>query len=840
MRRPILAFGVLSLVNAGLPALANPIDLGRETIRSILPEPRTESVPAYFGPAERAELDLRGGRYWRVLLETASESDAAAKVARAKAMLALGNTARVRETLAAVDGPAATRVLAEADTRDGDFASAIARLQPLLQADSTDALTRRQLGDVLEHVGDLEAAKAVYDGFREQDLLYQFRQNPDAFEDADELVAIARGLDRLATLSGSYRESPELHDELLAMFVRAYDIVDRGNPNAHVAAAEFLFARSDGKAAAEELQAALTANLRNRDALLLLGKMRLDSWDFENAAKVAAELRKLDFDSREADLIDARSLLLQRQPGRAMPFVQRVLDARPDDVEALGLLAAAHAARLEMDETAELLARVEELDPGNATAHFDVGKQLATQRQYDRAAEALREAVARAPWWMQPRNELGLLYTQSGEEQAAIVTLREAIRLDPFNAETRNYLGLLEELSTYASLPSEHFVFRHDDDGTTAAADGLTNELMADWLDPMHEDLAEIYGWAPEKPTEIQLFPTHDRFSVRIAGDPYVGTVGACTGPIIAMVAPRKEGETLGAYDAARVLRHEYTHTITLGATGNRIWHWMTEGLATREEQAPPRQGYLDLLTAATLGGELFPIEELTWGFVRPRKPTDRSQAYAQSWYVCEYIAERWGEEKLMEFMAASGRGLTEREGLDEVFGISPSEFDEAFGKWMTEQVTAWGRDRSSSIAYAAAVGEGDRAISSRDWPAAIAAYEKARQIRPLDEPPLRRLAGLYLVPDIDNKAKAAEMLMAVAIRSTDDYRFAARASRVYAELGETGKAVEAAWLAVRCAPADPAAHRILLAAAEAAGDEELAAKQRERIERLTTAVDAQ
>ena len=187
-----------------------------------------------------------------------------------------------------------------------------------------------------------------------------------------------------------------------------------------------------------------------------------------------------------------------------------------------------------------------------------------------------------------------------------------------------------------------------------------------------------------------------------------------------------------------------------------------------------------------------------------------------------------------MEFMAASGRGLTEREGLAEVFDLSPSAFDEAFSNWMAEQVASWGRDRSSSMLYAAAVGEGDRAIASRDWPAAIAAYEKARQIRPLDEPPLRRLAGLYLVPDINNQEKAAEMLMAVAVRSTDDYRFAARASRVYVQLEEHDKALEAAWLAVRCAPADPAAHRILLAAAEAAGDGDLAAKQRERIERLT------
>ena len=37
----------------------------------------------------------------------------------------------------------------------------------------------------------------------------------------------------------------------------------------------------------------------------------------------------------------------------------------------------------------------------------------------------------------------------------------------------------------------------------------------------------------------------------------------------------------------SQVLRHEYSHTITLAATDNRIAHWMTEGLAVWEEQTP-------------------------------------------------------------------------------------------------------------------------------------------------------------------------------------------------------------------------------------------------------------
>ncbi len=330
------------------------------------------------------------------------------------------------------------------------------------------------------------------------------------------------------------------------------------------------------------------------------------------------------------------------------------------------------------------------------------------------------------------------------------------------------------------------------------------------------------------------MFPTHDRFSVRVAGDPYVGTVGASTGPVIALVTPREGRGTLGTYDWARVMRHEYVHTITLGATGNRIWHWMTEGLAVREEQAPPRQTYLDLLTQATLTGGLFPIEEMTWGFVKPKKATDRSQAYAQSWYACEYIAERWGEEQLTAMIAASGEGQTERQALDSVLQISPEQFDADFAGWMGGKLVEWGRDPAATGKYVNVMRAGESALGQRDWPAAVRAFEEAHQVRPEDEEPMRRLAGLFLHPDINRPADAAEMLMELAIRSADDNRFAKRAARLFMDQDEANKALAAAWLGVRCGPYDREAHQILLDAAEATGDESLAAKQRQRVGLLT------
>ena len=65
------------------------------------------------------------------------------------------------------------------------------------------------------------------------------------------------------------------------------------------------------------------------------------------------------------------------------------------------------------------------------------------------------------------------------------------------------------------------------------------------------------------------------------------------------MEVPRegRKSEHLGLFLWPRVLQHEYTHTITLAQTGNRIPHWLTEAAAVSMEQAP--RDYDDCMTLA-------------------------------------------------------------------------------------------------------------------------------------------------------------------------------------------------------------------------------------------------
>jgi tetratricopeptide (TPR) repeat protein len=804
-------FLTAAIVGSTSVAIAGPVDVAGQVALRLAPEPRPETVriPEYFDDIDVARLDLEAGRFRRVVWELPAD---AAPALRAEALLALGNHDEARRL--ADDATLAGRV--ELDRLE--YADAVELFEQAIERDPDAIAPRRYLGLALEGLGQTGAAIDAYRWFQEQGFTRRFANSPDSepFDNAHDLVHIASAVDRLATLTLAYRTEPDLHDEVLAMLVWAYDTIDRDHVPARVAAASFLFERSDFKAALEELEAALAIRPTDPNGLALLGQLHLDRFGFQEAQAVVHALRHTDPASREADLIEARSLLLQRQPDRAEPVVRRQLDRDPSDVRALGLLAASKAMRLDQDAADVLIAEAESIRPGDAVALFQVGEQLAVTRQYDAAAATLSQVVERAPWWTAARNELAHVYVQAGQEQLAILELREARQLDLFNAESKNYLQLLEEMAGYASQETEHFIIRHDDSDQGHEGDAFVADLMAGWLDGMHDDVAGEYGWEPDVPTQIQIFPTHDRFSVRVAGDPYVGTVAACTGPVIAMVAPRDGEEALGTYDWARVMRHEYAHTITLGKTDNRVWHWLTEGLAVRSERAPLSQDQLNLLSQVTLDDALFGIEDLTWGFVRPRKPTDRSQAYFQSWMVCEFWVERHGEEVVSEILDACRRGLTERQALAELFNTTPAEFDGEFKQWMQAKVASWGHDPETSIAYGDQIQLGEAAVRQRDWPAAVEAFETAAELRPLDEGPAKRLAGLYLIQK--DAASAANKLMWLAQRTTRDPRFAARAARLYLDLDQPAKALEAATLALHGNSYDEATRELFQAAVAANG----------------------
>jgi tetratricopeptide (TPR) repeat protein len=445
----------------------------------------------------------------------------------------------------------------------------------------------------------MDAARTAFDWFMvdPQDFLAKWQTNKDkGFENAEEVTYIGRAIDRWATLTGAYKDLPRLHDTVLNIFVRAYDVIDRQYWPAHLAAAEYYLSHDNSTQAIAELTDAAPINENDAQIASLFGKIAVSQWNFDSADAMTNQLREVDARSVDADLLEARNLLQQRRPSDALLSLRQLLKKQPNHVEGLGLLAATYALQLKDDRCDEIIKQVEKLDADNASAYLEVAEQLGAMRQYPRAIKMYKVAIERAPWWTAARNGLGLLYTQSGDEDDAKLTLDAAHTLDPFNLRTTNYLRLLDELQKFERKETDHFVVMYD-----PKIDPIIPEYFSEYLESVNTQVCKTFNTQPAVKTYIEVFPTHDAFSVRTTGSPWIGTVGASTGRVIAMVAPRKGEKTMGPFNWAQVLRHEYTHTVTLAATDNRIPHWMTEGLAVFVEHSPLKWEWIPMLFYAVV-----------------------------------------------------------------------------------------------------------------------------------------------------------------------------------------------------------------------------------------------
>ena len=820
----LIALVVSATAQAAAPS-SQSVWPARDAVAEFAPEKgRKLELPEFLTAVERASSLAFAGRYRAALndlykLDEGKNDQIDIALVRGEALMNLGDEPAARKALEAhSEDLRATLLLARVDLRFGNASDAVARLSPLFdKSDSTSPELPFLLGQALERQGEFPAAARVYQRVAKGPLLAKWvRQGASGFESAGELTLAAQCIDRWATLTMAYKEEPKLNDQLLGMMTAAYDVVDREYWPARLAAAQFGAQRDDEQNAIDEFKAVLKVNPGSIDTLTSLGEIGIRYFQFELADGAIAQLRAIQSDSFEADVLEARNLMRQRQPMLARPVLERARLARPDDAQVIGLIASLDV--LELRE-ADALASLEAFSkdrPGDARPYFEVAEQLSSLRQYELARRYYQTAVDKAPWWTAARNGMGLMLTQSGDDDAARQTLEAARVLDPFNRETTNYLRLLDDVATYQRIESEHFVIVLDE-----KADPVIAQFMLEYMEPVHRQLAEKYKWSPAKKTAIEVFPTHDRFSVRTTGSPWIGTVGAATGPIIAMVSPREGSQTLGLYNWAEVLRHEYTHTITLGATNNRIAHWMTEGLAVLEEERPIRWDWVPMLYEASNKDGLFDLNQLTWAFVRPKRPIDRSLAYAQSGWLCRYLVDTYGMETILLMLNDFRDGKTQDQSFPARTGRTSGEVFADFKAWAKKQADTWGYDEASTAKYEALVAEAEQAIKDKDFALAALKWEEIAVLRPMDRLPHQRLAGLYLQPALGDPKKAVDHLHQLNRGESKDNRIAKRAARISRDqLNDLVRAASFAMTAVHVNPYDADAQQLCADIYKAMGDD--------------------
>lgn len=569
--------------------------------------------------------------------------------------------------------------IADLQEQIGEYDDALAHNRKALEIDKRHFRACWQLGRVLEMLGRTDEALAALKPFNE--LMTQ-GSLPDT---AEELTWVGAGFLRYSTLA----RHPELPNRtrhvLQHVYQEAFDTVDATYWPARLAAAQLLLDKNNLDEARGDFKAILDKNTNVADAHVALGLIALtERWDFEAAEKAVASAIKINPRHVGARILQAQARMLERRYGAAAAAAKRALAVNPRDIEALSLLGAAKLRQGDRAACEAVRKQVEAINAKPAMFHYTLGLWLVMGRQFDEAEQEFKKAMALAPHWSAPGTELGIMYLDVGEDELSRKTLETAFDLDRFNRRTFQLIQLLDELDKFERLKTAHFIIKYDKETDFGFA-----ERVGELLEGMHDEICRHFNWTPAKPTVIEIHPSHRSFSIRIAGRPFIATVGACTGRCIAFVQPRGR-PPFGRFNWEHMLRHEFTHTVTMGVTGNRIPHWMTEGLAVHEEPQARSWDWKNALAQRVVDGELFTLQTIDWGFQRPRRGDDRNMAYAQSEWMVEYLEEKFGEKAVPELLAAFRDGKTQDEAFTGVLKTTPVEFDAAFTKWAQAQVDGW------------------------------------------------------------------------------------------------------------------------------------------------------
>ncbi|HEX7010096.1 MAG TPA: tetratricopeptide repeat protein, partial [Phycisphaeraceae bacterium] len=548
-------------------------------------------------------------------------------------------------------------------------------LQWLAGQDSAQAVWL--MAQAHEQLGEMDQAVALLRPWR--DRLEVGRLPPTA---ADRTAA-AQALALLARLEGRPAQDYELAMEILGQVRQELDPLYWP---AYVAEAELLLEKDNRAEAVDALLEALSLSPRCGPAWRHLGQLAATGFDFQRAGAAIEQLRRINPHHLLADLLEAHTCLMQRDSIAAGQVVTRALARYPHQRELLALRAAAEALG---DDEAAWRAAIEAFDavsPGSAMAHQLAGIYLSLWRQYEAAETVLREAVRRQPNWPAPRIELGLMLMQAGRLDDARVELARAAELDPFNRRANNQLKLAEALRSYEVIETEHFIIRYHD-----GVDAALAQDMPEALEGIYRQVTGAFEHQPARKTQIELMPDEDWFGVRITGLPEIWTIAASTGDVIAMTPPRDGPRQRGIYDWVNVIRHEFVHTVTLSQARNRLPHWLAEACAVWQERVPRDYETCRLLTWALQQDKLFELDQINWGFIRPRAEYERPLAYAQAYWMLEYIVHRWGRQAVLDLIEAYGRGGQEIATLERILDCDQQAFMSQFKQWARSQAQQWG-----------------------------------------------------------------------------------------------------------------------------------------------------
>ena len=501
--------------------------------------------------------------------------------------------------------------------------------------------------------------------------------------------------------------------EAQACFAR---LVNSNNP---ALAAEGLWGTGQFKEANEQFRLALKQHAESVEIRVRWGRLFLERFNRAEAGGLFKEA--LDKDPKNAQaLLGMAQLASEGFSQEAVELAQKAANADPKLVEAHELLAYlaledndAEKAGQEADkalaissEALDALAihatidwlndktstpwmdKITAINPVYGEAHSMAGHFFVINRRYKEGVAHYRAAIQMNPRLWEAHSELGVNLLRLGQFDEGSRELELAYNGGYKSTETVNALRLLDKFPN-----KDYVVFRTPT--TIVRLEKKEAELLKPYIEAELQRAISTYDKKYQMklagPVELDVFPNHEDFSVFTAAMPGLGSIlGVTFGLNFAMDSP--SGRPPGSFHWASTLWHELSHVYVLQATQHRVPRWFTEGLAVYEETAAATDwgDRLDpLIISAIKQDKLLPIAELDKGFLRPSYPNQVIVSYYQAGKICNFIAEKWSYQKLLDMVHAYARLESTPDVVKKQLGIAPEEFDKQFFAWLHAQTKA-------------------------------------------------------------------------------------------------------------------------------------------------------
>ena len=150
-------------------------------------------------------------------------------------------------------------------------------------------------------------------------------------------------------------------------------------------------------------------------------------------------------------------------------------------------------------------------------------------------------------------------------------------------------------------------------------------------------------------------------------------------------------------FNWSRVLKHEFVHVLNLQQTHFNIPHWFTEALAVQSEGYPRPQMWDQMLAERVPKADLFNLDNINLGFVRPKSSLDWNFAYCQSLLYAECMLAEYGDDALAKMLLAYRDNLDTRAALKRCFGVEQKAFEQKYLAYLKQVVAGLNQEDKSA-----------------------------------------------------------------------------------------------------------------------------------------------